>query len=71
MSPCDIDADRPPCGALPTSPLTNTRTPQPGARAQRIGQDIYDLAFIMDADGVLLELVHKKDTLAVDMPQAW
>ncbi|CAM9945985.1 unnamed protein product [Scytosiphon promiscuus] len=38
---------------------------------QRIGQDIFELAFIMDADGVLLELVHKKDTLDVDMPQAW
>ncbi|CAM9621696.1 unnamed protein product [Pylaiella littoralis] len=38
---------------------------------QRIGQDIFDLAFIMDADGVLLELVHKKDTLDVDMPKAW
>eukprot|EP00752_Nemacystus_decipiens_P018377 g16486.t1 len=37
---------------------------------QRIGQDVFDLAFIMDADGVLLELLHKKDTLDVDMPQA-
>lgn len=49
--------------------LTNARLDPP--RVQRIGQDIFDLAFIMDADGVLLELVHKKDTLAVDMPQAW
>lgn len=39
--------------------------------AQRIGQEIFDLAFVMDADGVLLELVHKKDTLDIDMPQAW
>ncbi|CAB1106239.1 unnamed protein product [Ectocarpus sp. CCAP 1310/34] len=38
---------------------------------QRIGQEIFDLAFVMDADGVLLELVHKKDTLDIDMPQAW
>lgn len=38
---------------------------------QRIGQDIFDLAFIMDADGVLLELVHQKFTLDTEMPQAW
>lgn len=56
-----------PC--LPPALLTDARLHPPGV--QRIGQDIFDLAFIMDADGVLLELVHKKDILAVDMPQAW
>ena len=43
----------PPCTPLPVRVL-----------AQRIGQDIFDLAFIMDADGELLQLLHKKDTLA-------
>lgn len=41
------------------------------AHAQRIGQDVVDLAFIMDADGVLLELIHRKFTLDTEMPQAW
>lgn len=38
---------------------------------QRIGQDVYDLAFIVDADGVLLELLHQKLNIDTEMPQAW
>lgn len=39
--------------------------------SQRIGREVYDIAFIMDADGVLLELLNPKLTLDSDMPQAW
>lgn len=39
--------------------------------SQRIGQDVFDLAFIMDADGVLIELLHHKLALETETPLAW
>lgn len=49
----------------------NQTTPLHPLPPQRIGQGVYDLAFIMDADGIILELLHLKETLVVEMPQAW
>lgn len=55
------------CLQPPVSPLSIP----PSLIPKRIGQDVYDVAFITDADGVLLELLHRKITLDMDMPQAW
>lgn len=55
----------------PPSPMYASASNLNAFLSQRIGQEVFDLAFIMDADGVLLELVHRKATLDIHMPQAW
>lgn len=54
-----------------SSRLLANPPPRSHSSLQRIGQDVYDLAFIMDADGVLLELLHHKLSIDTVLPPAW
>jgi catechol 2,3-dioxygenase-like lactoylglutathione lyase family enzyme len=40
-------------------------------RQQLIGNDVYELAFVYDADGSLVELLHKQSELAQEIQSGW
>lgn len=40
-------------------------------RQQIIGNSVYELAFLYDADGALVEFVHKQSTLEQEMESGW